>query len=96
MIGRKTFADYPDMNVEPLFYERVHVAVGLRSKWAGRRKIALRQLIDEPWIRAHRVEREGPAAKAFRAAGIDVPRTTVWSTRRICASACSLPDASSH
>ena len=81
VIGRKTFADYPDMNVEPLFYERVHVAVGLRSKWAGRRKIALRQLIDEPWILAPtEVEREGPAAKAFRAAGIDVPRTTVWSS----------------
>jgi DNA-binding transcriptional LysR family regulator len=39
-----------DLNVETLFDDQMVVATDSRNPWARRRKIALAELIDEPWI----------------------------------------------
>jgi len=39
-----------DLNIEVLFDDTVVVAAGAQSRWAGRRKIDLAELVDEPWI----------------------------------------------
>lgn len=70
----------PDLEVEPLFCEQLLVVAGPRSKWASRRKIALAQLADEPWIQAHHeVEPGGPTFEAFRNAGLELPRVRIFS-----------------
>jgi DNA-binding transcriptional LysR family regulator len=68
----------PDMNVEILYHERRFVVAGKRNKWAARRKIALAELVDGPWILAPTELAPGsPVVEAFRANGLDVPRATV-------------------
>ena len=79
-IGRLAPANPPDIAVENLFFDRLLVVVGRDSKWAGRRKIALADLLDEPWIQAPlEVAAGGPTFEAFRAAGLGLPRVTVFS-----------------
>jgi len=62
-----------------LFQDRLRVVVGMKSRWAGRRKITLADLIDEPWCVA-------PSAvgslltNAFRASGLRTPRIAVTTT----------------
>jgi DNA-binding transcriptional LysR family regulator len=47
----KDSADENDeLNIEPLFEDRLVVAAGARSRWAGLRKVDLADLADEPWI----------------------------------------------
>jgi DNA-binding transcriptional LysR family regulator len=81
VIGRLLASTHaPDLNVEALFHERMFVAVGLRNKWAGRRKILLTQLLDEPWILSPiEMEPEAPVAEAFRAIGVEGPPGVIWS-----------------
>jgi DNA-binding transcriptional LysR family regulator len=70
----------PDLEAEPLFCEQLLVVAGPRSKWAGRRKIALAQLVDEPWIQAHHeLEPGAPTFEAFRSCGLQLPRVRVFS-----------------
>jgi DNA-binding transcriptional LysR family regulator len=70
----------PDVEMAPLFYEKLVVVVGPHSKWRGRRKIALADLVNEPWIQARReVEADGPTFEAFRAAGLRPPRVSIFS-----------------
>jgi DNA-binding transcriptional LysR family regulator len=67
-----------DMVVEIPFYESVVVAAGLQNPWTRRRKIALAELVNEPWtllpfdnfVCALAVE-------AFRVSGLKPPRPTV-------------------
>lgn len=69
-----------DLAAEKLFDDPLIVAAGSRSRWAGRRAVALSDLIAEPWclppadslVGSHCVE-------AFRASGLEVPRRTVTS-----------------
>lgn len=78
-VGRIT-EPYPaeGINVEVLFQESVFVAAARSSKWVRQRKVALAELIDEPWSLpppgaiAHSIMTE-----AFRAGGLDMPRSTV-------------------
>jgi DNA-binding transcriptional LysR family regulator len=44
--------DYPadDLNVEVLFDDPWVIVAGMNSQWARRRKVELRELIDEPWL----------------------------------------------
>ena len=68
----------PDLIVEPLFYEHLFVVAGPRNKWLGRRKIALAELVNEPWIQAPiEIEPGGPTLEAFRSIGLEVPRAVV-------------------
>src|SRR5215471_39104 len=41
-----------DLNIEVLFNDRLVAVAGPGSRWAGRRKIDLAELVDEPWILA--------------------------------------------
>jgi DNA-binding transcriptional LysR family regulator len=68
----------PDVEAEVLFHERVYVAAGPINKYAGRRKVALTELMAEPWILAPPEIVEGsPIVTAFRAAGHALPPVTV-------------------
>ena len=68
----------PDLQAEVLFHERVYVAAGPTNKHVGRRRIAVRELIAEPWILAPPEVVEGsPLVEAFRAAGHSLPPATV-------------------
>jgi DNA-binding transcriptional LysR family regulator len=81
VVGRPMLPQVPpDVETAPLFCEKRLVVVGLRSKWCGRRKIALADLLDEPWIQARlEVEAGGPTFEAFRAAGLRPPRVSIFS-----------------
>jgi DNA-binding transcriptional LysR family regulator len=63
-----------------LFEDRHFVVTGARSKWARRRNIALADLVDEPWILPPPESAMGlHVARAFRAEGLDLPRSRVVS-----------------
>jgi DNA-binding transcriptional LysR family regulator len=69
-----------DLSVEKLFEEGLSVVVGEGSPWARRRKVALAELADGPWIfgepdnvvRSH-------VSKVFRDNGMDAPRVGIVS-----------------
>jgi DNA-binding transcriptional LysR family regulator len=68
----------PDLQAEVLFHECVYVAAGPTNAHVGRRKVAFAELMAEPWILAHpEIVEDSPIVKAFRAAGHDLPPTTV-------------------
>lgn len=70
----------PDLHVEPLFHERIAVVTDAHSAWARRRKMALHELIDEPWILSHVEIRAGsPVVQAFEAQGLPLPRRLTLS-----------------
>jgi len=62
-----------------LFEDRLRLVVGMKSRWARRRKMMLADLVGEPWCVA-------PSAvgslvtDAFRASGLPMPRIAVTST----------------
>ena len=49
LFGRVLSRKEQDVNEEVLFKDRIVVAAGERNPWVKRRKIALKDLIDEPW-----------------------------------------------
>jgi DNA-binding transcriptional LysR family regulator len=67
-----------DLDAEILFEDRLLVVAGSRSPWAHRRKIAIQELMDEPWV-------DTPAntpvhayiAAGLQARGLALPRPTV-------------------
>lgn len=63
---------------EFLFDDICVVATSAQSPWARRRKIALAELINEPWVLPQRGRGMASIAmEAFRASGLGYPRTTV-------------------
>jgi len=63
---------------EFLFDDRYLIVAGARSPWARRRKIELAELVDEPWVLpAPGTGIASVALEAFRASGLDYPRTVV-------------------
>jgi len=67
-----------DMEAEPLFFERVFIAAGPGNRWVGRRKIAVAELVREPWILAPPEIVEGsPVVEAFQALGLPAPSARV-------------------
>lgn len=73
-LSADAFAD--DLDVETLFEDRVVVAAGEGSRWAGRRKIDLAELVDEPWIVTNS-RAESLVAEACRARGLKAPNTSL-------------------
>jgi DNA-binding transcriptional LysR family regulator len=70
-----------DLDVELLFEENPTVVTGMHSKWAGRRKVELADLIDEPWCMAPSDTLVGSrSVEAFRASGLEVPKRTVLAS----------------
>jgi DNA-binding transcriptional LysR family regulator len=81
VVARKwTDALEPDMDGEVLFDDEVWVVAGPGSKWLGRRKLALADLVDEHWLLAP-IDREpgSPVYEIFHAQGLAVPRASVLS-----------------
>src|SRR6202051_2923821 len=75
-----TQAVEPDMDVEVLFDDQVLVVAGQKSKWHGRRKLALAELLDEHWLLAPIDSDPGsPVFEIFHALGLAVPRGRVGS-----------------
>jgi DNA-binding transcriptional LysR family regulator len=65
---------------EFLFDDSYVVAVGAQSPWAARRKIALAELVNESWVLVPPESAPGwVAMEAFRASGLEYPRTTVFA-----------------
>jgi DNA-binding transcriptional LysR family regulator len=72
-------ADEP-VNFEPLFDDSYVVAAGAQNQWTRRRGIKLADLASAPWTLPPRDSVIGALAmEAFRAEGLDYPRTTVVS-----------------
>jgi DNA-binding transcriptional LysR family regulator len=69
------------MHAEMLYDEPLVVVAGIHSAWARRRKVELAELMDAVWTLPPLDSLYGSVvAEAFRAAGLDVPRATVYST----------------
>ena len=63
---------------EPVFDDSYVVVAGAQNPWARRRKIALGELASDPWTLPPQDSVIGAlATEAFRAIGLDHPRTTV-------------------
>jgi DNA-binding transcriptional LysR family regulator len=69
-----------DIDSEALFEDRYFVMASADSKWARRRNIDLRDLVEAPWVLPPADTTMGMhIARAFRAIGIDPPQTRVMS-----------------
>jgi DNA-binding transcriptional LysR family regulator len=68
-----------DLTVEPLFDDQLVIAAGSRNKWvARRRKIAIEELVDEPWImQAPHSWNYRVLSEACRARGLAMPRASL-------------------
>jgi len=63
---------------EFLFDDEYVIVAGAQSPWARRRKIKLAELVNESWVLPPRgTGIASVAAEAFRASGLEYPRTTV-------------------
>lgn len=66
------------LGFELLFNDAAVVATGAQSPWTRRRRIALGELANEPWVLPPPESGVGSiAAEAFRAIALDYPRTAV-------------------
>jgi DNA-binding transcriptional LysR family regulator len=63
---------------QTLYDDSFVVLAGAQNPWARRRKIALAELVNEPWALPPPESSVWEAAmEAFRASGLDCPRTTL-------------------
>ena len=78
LMGRTLGQVSEDFGEEILFHERTFVAAHSSNPLCRRRKLALRDLVDEPWCLPPS-ETVGGALihQAFQAAGLELPRATV-------------------
>ena len=66
------------LDFEFLFDDSYVVVAGAQNPWVRRRKIALAELVNEPWVLPPPESVVGSVAmEAFRASGLDYPRATV-------------------
>jgi DNA-binding transcriptional LysR family regulator len=80
IVCRTLQRDSDHFNAEPLFDETYVVAAGARNRWVHRRRIAMADLVDEPWTLAPMNSLPGAvAAEAFAANRLRVPDATVFS-----------------
>jgi DNA-binding transcriptional LysR family regulator len=69
-----------DIATEVLFEEPLTVVAGLDNPWSRRRKIDLRDLVNEPWTwPAAGTVIDSLVIEAFRASGIEPPRATIYA-----------------
>jgi DNA-binding transcriptional LysR family regulator len=80
ILGRLPAKIEEDLMSEPLFDDEIVVVAGARNRWAGRRKIELVQLVDEPWIMPGPGTSAGTLiARTFHLCGLSVPQAAVNS-----------------
>ena len=83
LIARKggRFSD-EKLGFEILYDPSLIVMAGSRSPWIRRRRIALAELVNEPWVLPPPEGIMGPAyLDIFRANGLDYPRISVFATQ---------------
>jgi DNA-binding transcriptional LysR family regulator len=83
LIARKgdRFSDQK-LEFETLYDPSLIVMAGSRSRWARRHRIALAELVNEPWVLPPPEGIMGPAyLDVFRASGLDRPRIAVFATQ---------------
>lgn len=69
------------LTAECLFHDPHFVVAGAQNPWTRRRRLALRDLMNEPWVLPPPDAPYGRVVfEAFRACGLGVPRTVVTST----------------
>jgi len=74
-LGNDSLAD--DVEAELLFYDRLVIAAGVKSRWTRRRKMNLAELIDEPWILPPPdTWHYARVADAFQARGLGMPKAS--------------------
>lgn len=78
-LGRVTRID-EDIHAETLFDDQILIVTGQGSKWARRRKVALSDLANEPWVLPQPNAVVGSViAEAFRKCGVKFPpKGVVW------------------
>jgi DNA-binding transcriptional LysR family regulator len=70
----------PDIDCEPLFYEKLIVVAGPQSSWARQKRLRLKNLVEAQWILSPlELEKNSPFTLAFRGAGLPVPTPQVLS-----------------
>jgi len=68
-----------DLDVEALYEDRPFIVSGRKNRWAGRRKVDLAELVDEPWLLPLESIFSSILAEAFRSKGLDVPKMGIRS-----------------
>jgi DNA-binding transcriptional LysR family regulator len=67
-----------DMDAQILFHDELAVICGKNNRWARRRNVKLRELVDEPWALWPPSSFLGLLIRdVFAARGLEVPRATV-------------------
>lgn len=80
LVGRRLGEAAAELDFEPLFEDSYVVVAGAKSPWARRRRITLAELMHEAWALPPPDNAIGSmAAAAFRAAGFDYPRASVFA-----------------
>jgi DNA-binding transcriptional LysR family regulator len=78
LFGRVVELNEDDMNAEVLFEDRLYVVADAANPWTRRRKLALKDLVREPWALPPPDSFVGGLiADAFRASGLAVPHIAV-------------------
>jgi len=69
-----------DVEIEVLYNEQTFVVAGRQSRWAGRRKIKLAELVDEPWsLQTPDSFARTLLTDAFQVSGLPPPRVNAVS-----------------
>jgi len=78
LFGRMLDIKEDDVNLEVLFEDPLQVVAGIHSPWTRRRKLALKDLMQEPWAVPPLDSNAGALMQhAFRASGLPIPHITV-------------------
>jgi DNA-binding transcriptional LysR family regulator len=78
LLGRIVDIVDDDVNAEVLFEDRLFVVAGANNPWTRRRKVALKDLVHEPWTLPPLDSYAGVlAADAFKASGLATPHIAV-------------------
>jgi DNA-binding transcriptional LysR family regulator len=66
-----------DLDIEVLYHDRPFIVSGVKSRWAGRRNVALAELVDEPWLLPHESIFSSVVEEAFKSQGLLRPKRGV-------------------
>jgi DNA-binding transcriptional LysR family regulator len=66
-----------DLEVEILYQDRPFIVSGAKNRWAGRRKVELTELVDEPWLLPHESIFSSLIEEAFQMQRVARPRLGV-------------------
>lgn len=71
----------PDVEGEALFNDQLRIVVGHKHRLARKRRLALAELGEEPWILSrNELMPDSPVAEAFASAGLAIPQRVVTSS----------------